>query len=158
MLHQTTLFHFSVTKDSTNNTHNVVRLRLKCDGIRAETRFCLWQNRWVNLNWRGRQFSQLLATKMCAWVVVMLDTPCSEVVWRVLATHSIRQFPLCFPSHALPCAITFQLDSTWVLQLFFFWGGGLHFMLFCPTLWFPGMKTVKQGLFSICIYITTNKI
>jgi len=42
----------------------------------------------------------------------MLDTPCSEVVWRVLATHSIRQFPLHFPSHAWPCAITFQLDST----------------------------------------------
>ena len=30
--------------------------------------------------------------------VVMLDTPCSEVVWRVLATQCIRQFPLHFPS------------------------------------------------------------
>ena len=27
----------------------------------------------------------------------MLDTPCSEVVWKVLATHSIRQFPLSLP-------------------------------------------------------------
>ena len=44
--------------------------------------------------------------------VVMLDTTCSELVWRVLATHSIRQFPLHFPSLASPCAITFQLDST----------------------------------------------
>ena len=43
---------------------------------------------------------------------LMLDTPCSEVVWRVLATHSIRQFPLRFPSRASPCAITFKLDST----------------------------------------------
>jgi hypothetical protein len=42
----------------------------------------------------------------------MLDTPCSEVVWRVLATHYIRQFPLHFPSRASPCVITFQLDST----------------------------------------------
>jgi hypothetical protein len=42
----------------------------------------------------------------------MLDTPCSEVVWRVLATHSIRQFPLHFPSRASPCAIIFQLEST----------------------------------------------
>jgi len=41
----------------------------------------------------------------------MLDTPCSEVVWRVLATHSIRQFPLHFPYRASPCAITFQLSS-----------------------------------------------
>ena len=42
----------------------------------------------------------------------MLDTPCSEVVWRVLATHCNRQFPLNFPSHASPCATTFQLEST----------------------------------------------
>jgi len=42
----------------------------------------------------------------------MLGTPCSEVVWSVLATHSIRQFPLHFPSRASPCAITFQLEST----------------------------------------------
>jgi len=42
----------------------------------------------------------------------MLETPCSEVVWRVLATHTIRQFPLHFPYRASPCAITFQLDST----------------------------------------------
>ena len=63
---------------------------------------------------RGRQFSRLLAAEVCASAVVMLDTPCSEVVWRVLATHSIRQFPLHFPSFASPCAITFQLDSAGV--------------------------------------------
>jgi len=59
----------------------------------------------------GRQFSRLLAAEVCASAVVMLDTTCSEVVWRVLATHSIRQFPLHFPSRASPCAITFQLQS-----------------------------------------------
>jgi len=31
---------------------------------------------------------------------------------KVLGNHSIRQFPLHFPSRASPCAITFQLDST----------------------------------------------
>ena len=46
----------------------------------------------------------------------MLDTPCSEVVWRVLATHSIRQYPLHFSSRASPCAITFQLESTTLLK------------------------------------------
>jgi hypothetical protein len=60
----------------------------------------------------GHQFSRLLAAEVCASTVVMLDTPCSEVVWRVLATHSIRQFPLHFPSRASPCAIIFQLNST----------------------------------------------
>jgi len=53
---------------------------------------------------------------VCASAVVMLDTPCSEVVWRVLVTHSIRQFHLHFPSRASPCAITFQLDSTYRIR------------------------------------------
>jgi len=60
----------------------------------------------------ARQFSRLLAAEVCASAVVMLDTSCSEVVWRVLATNFIRQFPLDFPSRESPCAITFQLDST----------------------------------------------
>ena len=66
----------------------------------------------VHLNRPGRQLSRLLAAEVCASAVVMMDTPCSEVVWRVLATHSIRQLPLHFPSRASPCAITFQLEST----------------------------------------------
>ena len=74
--------------------------------------FIFRRNRWVHLSRWGGQFSRLLAVEVCASAVVMLDTPCSEVVWRVLATHSICQFPLHFPSDALPCAITFQLDST----------------------------------------------
>jgi len=80
------------------------RGQLKCDGTRVFRR-----NGRVHLNRRGRQLSRLLAT---ASAVVMLDTPCSEVVRRVLATHAIRQFPLHFPSLASPCTITFQLQST----------------------------------------------
>jgi hypothetical protein len=74
--------------------------------------FVFRRNGRVLLFRRGRLFSRLLAAEVCASVVVMLDTPCSEEVWRVLATHSIRQFPLHFPSRASPCATTFQLDST----------------------------------------------
>ena len=74
--------------------------------------FIFRRNGRVHLNQRGRQFSRLLAAEVCASAVVMLDTPCSEVVWRLLATHSIRQFPLHFPSRASLCAITFQKDST----------------------------------------------
>jgi len=73
--------------------------------------FVFRRNGRVHLNRRGRQFSRLLAAEVLASAVVMLDTPCSEVVWRVLATHCIRQFPLHFPSRASPCAITFELDS-----------------------------------------------
>ena len=77
--------------------------------------FVFRRNGRVHLNRRGgggRQFSRLLAAEMCASAVVTLDTPCSEVVWRVLATQSIRQFPFHFPSRPSPCAITFQLEST----------------------------------------------
>jgi len=87
------------------------RGQLKCDDAHKPD-FVFRRNGRVHLNWRGRQLSPLLAAEFCASAVVMLDTPCSEVVWRVLATYSIRQFLLHFPSCASPCAITFQLDST----------------------------------------------
>jgi len=74
--------------------------------------FVFRRNGRVHLNRQGLQFSRLLVAEVCTSAVVMLDTPSSEVVWRVLATHAIRQFPCHFPSHASPCAITFQLDST----------------------------------------------
>jgi len=92
-----------------------IRLRLKCDITRAETGFRLSAKRTSPFKLAGgggRQFSRLLAPDVYASAVVLLDTPCSEVVWRVLATHSIRQFPLHFPSRASPHAITFQLVST----------------------------------------------
>jgi len=73
--------------------------------------FVFRRNGRVHLNRRGLQFSHLLAAEVCASAVVMPDTTSSEVVWRVLATHSIHQFPLHFPSRASPRVITFQLDS-----------------------------------------------
>ena len=93
--------------DPVDQVVSCVRGQLKCDGTRAD--FVFRRNGRVHLNWRGRQFSRLLAAEVCALAVVMLDTPCSEVVRRVLATHSIRQFPLRCPSRASPCAITIQL-------------------------------------------------
>jgi hypothetical protein len=80
-----------------------------------KTDFFFRRNGRVHLNRRGSKFSRLLTAEVCASalvMVVMLDTPRSEAVWRVPATHSIRQFPLRFPSRASLCAITFQLDST----------------------------------------------
>jgi len=61
----------------------------------------------------GRQLSRLLAAELCPSAVVILDTPCSEVVWRVLATFSIRQFPLHFPSlrHRVPSHFNWTLPE-----------------------------------------------
>jgi hypothetical protein len=88
---------------------NIGRLHWNVMAHAQKPDFIFQQNKRVHLNQRGRQFSRLLAAEVCASVVVMLDTPCSEVVWRVLATHSIHQFSLHFPSRASPCAIKFQL-------------------------------------------------
>jgi len=69
------------------------------------------RNGRVHLNRWGRQFSRPLAAEVCASAVVMLDTPCSEVVWRVLAIHCIRQYPFHFPSlrHRVPSHFNWSL-------------------------------------------------
>jgi len=57
------------------------RGRLKWDGTRAETRFRLSAKRTTPFKSAGGlQFSRLLAAEVCVSAVVMLDTPCSEVV------------------------------------------------------------------------------
>jgi hypothetical protein len=73
--------------------------------------FVFRRNGEVYLNRRGRQFSRL-AAEVCASAVVMLDTPRSEVVWRVLATHSIRHFPLHFPSLPLRHRVPSHFNRT----------------------------------------------
>ena len=57
------------------------------------------RSKWrVHLNRPGDVSSvDYCAAEVWASAVLMLDTPCSEVVWRVLATHCIRMFPLHFP-------------------------------------------------------------
>ena len=42
--------------------------------------FFFRRNGRVHLNQRGLQFSRLLAAAVCASAVVMLDTPCFEVM------------------------------------------------------------------------------
>jgi len=80
------------------------RLRLKCDGTRAETRFRLYAKRTSPFKSAGASFCRLLAAEVCASAVVMLDTPCSEVV----ATHSISVSP----SRPFPCVTVCHHVST----------------------------------------------
>ena len=57
------------------------RDQLKCDGTRAENKFRLSSKQTSPFKSAGgRQFSRLLAVEVCASAVIMLDTPCSEVV------------------------------------------------------------------------------
>ena len=88
------------------------RLRLKCDGTRAESRLRLSAKRTSPFKSAGASVQSTTGSRGVRISDSNAGSPCSEVVWGVLATHSIRQFPLHFPSRASPCAITFQLDST----------------------------------------------
>jgi len=45
-----------------------------------KSEFVFRRNGRVHLNRRGRQFGRLLAAELSASAVVMMDTPCSEVV------------------------------------------------------------------------------
>jgi len=57
------------------------RDQLKCDGTRAETRFPLSAKRTSPFKSAGASVqSSTVAAEVCASAVVMLDTPCSEVV------------------------------------------------------------------------------
>ena len=82
--------------------------------------FVFRQNGRVHLNWQGRQFSRLLAAEVCTSAVVMLNTPCSEEVWRVLAAHSISQYPLQFPykvRQRVPSHFNWNLTSTQAIDI-----------------------------------------
>jgi hypothetical protein len=59
----------------------------------------------------GRQFSRLLVAELCASEVVMLDTTCSEVVWRLLDTTPFASFPFSYPPirHRVPSRFNWTL-------------------------------------------------
>jgi hypothetical protein len=116
-----TCFHLQFTEVYVNDVMTAQHAKTWCRKVQCVSNvlahaqkpdFVFRRNGWVHLNRQGSQFSRLLTYELCASAVVILDTPCSEVVWRVLVKHSIRQFPLHFPARASPCAITIQLDST----------------------------------------------
>jgi hypothetical protein len=87
-------------------------LCLKCDGTRAETRFRLSAKRTSPFKSAGAWVQSNTSSRGVRISVSNVGCTKFRGVWRVLATHSIRQFSLHFPSRASPCAITFQLDST----------------------------------------------
>jgi len=69
----------------------------------------------VHLFRQGRQFSRLLSAVVCASavvMVVMLDTPRSEVECKTTGYPLHSPVSPSLPPRASPCAITFQLGST----------------------------------------------
>jgi hypothetical protein len=100
---------------------NTGRLRLKCDGTRTETRFGLSAKRASPFKSAGASVQSTTGSRD----VRISGSNAGYTVFRgsvrVLATHSIRQFPLHFPSLASPCAIRFLLDSATEKELKLFY-------------------------------------
>ena len=88
------------------------RLRLKCDGTRTETRIRLSGKR--TSKFKSAMASVHSTTGSRGFRISGINAGCTMFRGsvRVLATHSIRQFPLLFPSRESPCAITFQTQFT----------------------------------------------
>jgi hypothetical protein len=90
----------------------VGRLRLKRDGTRAETRLRLSPKRTSPFKSAGSSVQSTAGSRGVRISVSNAGYTTFRGSVRVLATHSIRQFPLHFPSRASPCAIRFQTHST----------------------------------------------
>jgi hypothetical protein len=97
---------------SYNTGQTSCRLRLKCDGTRAETWFCLSAKRTSQFKSAGALFLSITGSR----IVRISGSNAGYTMFRgsVKSTGclSILQFPLHFPSSASPCAVTFHLAST----------------------------------------------
>jgi len=118
--------------------------------------FVFRRNGRVHLNqWGGGcQSNRLLAAEVCASAVVMvvtLNKPFSDEVYRVLATHSIRQLP---PSLPLSCVTVCHHISTGLYQVFYQAKSGHDVKLndYVHLLIMLGMSDALPLCFSICLH------
>ena len=90
----------------------MTRLLLKCDGTHAEIRFRLSAKRTSPLKLAGASVQSTTGSRGGRINGGNAGYTMFRGSVKVLSTHSIRHFPLNFPSRASPCSNTFQLDST----------------------------------------------
>ena len=95
-------------------TEILCRLRLKCNGTRAETRFRLSAKRTSPFKLAGASAQSTTGSR--AVRISGNNAGYTMLQGSVKGTgyHSIRHCPLHLPSRASPYAITFQLDSTFL--------------------------------------------
>jgi hypothetical protein len=90
-------------------------VRIKCDGTSAETRFRLSPKRTSPFKSAGASVQSTAGSRGVRISISNSGYTTFRGSVRVLATHSILQFPLHFPSCASPCAIRFQTHSITIL-------------------------------------------
>ena len=137
----------------------VCRLRLKPDGTPAETRFLLSPKRTSPFKSAGVSVQSTAGSRG----VRISDSNAGYTTFRgsvrVLATYSIRQFPLHFPSHASPCAIRFQTHyttafsdtaSSWGASWRGCWHWGIWWVVFCAG-W--GLVAYICVCVCVCVFV-----
>ena len=86
--------------------------RAESDGTRAQTRFRLSLKRTSPFKSVGVLVHSTAGSRVVRISLINAGYTTFGGGVRVLATHSIRQFPLHFPSRASPCATMFRTSST----------------------------------------------
>ena len=86
--------------------------RAERDGTRAETRFRLSPKRTTPFKSVGASVQSTAGSRGVRTSFSNAGYTMFGGGVRVLATHSIRQFPLHFPTRASPCATRFRTSST----------------------------------------------
>ena len=126
---------------------------LKRNGTRAETRFRLSPKRTSQFNSAGVSVQPTAGNPVVSISVSNAGYTMFRGSVRVLATHSIRNFPLHFPSLASPCVIRFQTHSsyTWL------WAPKrkvheVYGEKFCTDSW-PLTTEIVAMNFKMCIYL-----
>ena len=92
--------------------------RAERDGTRAETRFRLSSKRTSSFKSVGTSVQSTAGSRGVRVSLSNAGYTMFEDGVRVLATHSIRQFPLHFPFRASPCATRFRTSSTQRVHVF----------------------------------------
>ena len=77
--------------------------------------FVFRQKGRIHLNRRRCRFSRLLAAEVCASTVVMLDTPCSEVMWDYWLPTPFASFP--FTSSPVSHRVPSHFNSTLLITV-----------------------------------------
>jgi len=88
------------------------RARAEPDGSPAETRYRLSPKRTSPFKSAGESVQSTAGSRGVRINVSNAGYTTLRGRVRVLATHSLRQFPLHFPSRASPCAIIFRTQYT----------------------------------------------
>jgi ribosomal protein L31 len=105
-------FLCEVFMDGCEYGRKICIVRLKRDGIHAETSFPLSAKRTSPFKSAGASVQSTTGSRGVRISVSNAGYTMFRGSVRVLATHSIRHFPLHFPFLASPCAIRFQTRST----------------------------------------------